>query len=212
MVSEDLKIIIICEGYDDYLAKTLKANVAALAPSFHHRNIIIVTTLNDKNTREVAISNGATCIISYRLHENGAPFAKGKAINDAIKAIQPTAWVLLLDADIILPKRFCKFIELKNLNRDKLYYVARHENKKQINFKPLGYFQLFHVEAESLLGREKIYPEKSRIAGGDDDKFGLYIFSSDNREAINRFHVDHLPHGKPRANWSGRKTEKLCAT
>lgn len=208
MPPEDLRVIIICEGYDDFLAVTLNQNALALSPQFPSRNIVVVTTLKDKATREVAIKNGATCVISYKLHEGGAPFAKGKAINEAIKAIQPTGWVLLLDADILLPKRFCKLVELKDLNRDKLYYVARHENKKPADFKPLGYFQLFHVEAKSLIGREITYPEKSRIAGGDDDKFGLYVFSTDSRIPLKTFHVDHLPHGKTRENWSGRKSPR----
>ncbi len=212
----DLRIITVCENYDDYLAKTLPRNVAAIGPRFLARHIVIVTDAKDRATWKIGEYAGCTIVLSSRLHEDGAKFAKGKAINDAIRAIEPTGWVLLLDADIILPSDFKKRIDLESLDRNTLYYALRGQfingKIRDLEANPFGYFQLFHMTAQSLFDRDPIYPEKSRSAGGDDDRFGLDVFSTENRELLpSTFQVEHLDHGPMKQNWEGRKSPRIDA-
>lgn len=206
----DLKIIIVCEGYDDYLAKTLPRNIKAIFPAYRAKEIVIVTDANDRKTWDIADKSGCVIVLSSHLHEDGAKFAKGKAINDAIRCIDPTDWVLLMDADILLPTKFTDMVDLAKMDKDVLYYATRKEYGKRDETRPHGYFQLFNVKASSLAGRRPIYPQNSRTAGGDDDRFGLDVFSSAVRKKMPfPFYVRHLHHGKFMENWNGRKSPRI---
>lgn len=114
-----LDIVIVCVGYDDYLNITLPYAVANSDACY------VVTTKDDTKTADVVLEHGARLIISDRLKEAGAPFAKGKGINDALEQIKPTDWVLVMDADILLHKAFKKNLFSKIINPGVLYYTRR---------------------------------------------------------------------------------------
>lgn len=114
----DITAIVVCVNYDDYLALTLPINVKEVD------RILVVTDENDEKTKKLAESLGATVFISKRIHENGAVLAKGKAINDAINSLKNPDWILVMDADVILPRGFLK-IKDRVLNPGVLYYTRR---------------------------------------------------------------------------------------
>ena len=66
-----------------------------------------------------------TCCITDRLFEDGAVFAKSKAINDGINCLKHKEWVLILDADIILQDNFRENLKKHVLNPGCLYFTKR---------------------------------------------------------------------------------------
>ena len=119
---QHLEAIVVCVGYDDYLDETLSRNCAQLD------SITVVTDNKDPATVRVARKYGANVFISPRIHERGAPFAKGKAINDVIDYLRAEGhndWILHLDADVILPPNFRESLSRYVLNPGCLYYTRR---------------------------------------------------------------------------------------
>jgi|GEM_PF-1522111 len=87
-------------------------------------NWTIVTEENDIDTINLCKENSINYIFSERIHENGAEFAKGKAINEGFNALDKSDWLLSLDADIILPsnvREFVRNIPQKEKNLKSLY-------------------------------------------------------------------------------------------
>ena len=69
----------------------------------HFDRWIIVTREDDKETIDLCQKNDIEYIFSQRIHENGAQFARGKAINEGLSLLDKSGWILSFDADIILP-------------------------------------------------------------------------------------------------------------
>lgn len=67
---------------------------------------VIVTKRDDLDTIKLCKNNDVEVIFTDRLHEDGAEFAKGKAINDGFDSLTKSDWLIHLDADTILPKNF----------------------------------------------------------------------------------------------------------
>ena len=123
---KSIHIITVCQNYDDYLEITLPRNLKAIADcSRGIVDITVVTSRTDLKTQAVCQANNVKCFISDRINENGAPFAKGKAINDCIEWIKPKDWILLIDADIILPNGFFSKIMDMTINPGVLYFTRR---------------------------------------------------------------------------------------
>jgi len=119
---QKIAAVIVCVGYDDYLEQTLRYNAGRID------TIMIVTDKDDRRTPVVANRYGAHVTVSHRVHENGAPFAKGKAINDGIAVLKEMGfedWILHLDADVILPPDFRGRIDQYVLNPGCLYFTRR---------------------------------------------------------------------------------------
>ena len=114
-----IQIIIPCLHYDDYLKITLPRNIK------EHADIAVVTSHEDFKTHKVCKDNRVLCLISARININKAPFAKGKAINDAIDFLKPTDWVLVIDSDILLQKGMMNRLREMVLNPGALYYTRR---------------------------------------------------------------------------------------
>lgn len=87
-------------------------------------NWIIVTVEDDTDTINLCKENSINYIFSRRIHENGAEFAKGKAMNEGFNALDRSDWMLALDSDIILPpnvREFVSNIPRKEKNLKSLY-------------------------------------------------------------------------------------------
>lgn len=119
--------VIVCVGYDDYLAHTLWNTVMEVD------EVIVVTDEDDFRTQLLCEKEGVKCVVSKRVHENGAKFAKGKAVNDGLAAIKDPDWVLVMDADILLQKGFHARIKNMTLNPGALYYTRRWGPKDAAN-------------------------------------------------------------------------------
>lgn len=117
-----LKIFMVCLNYDDYLRITLPRNIKSAEGL---AEFVVITDRYDRRTIDVAKENGALVMISHRMHQDGAPIAKGKAINDAMELFKPDGWVLVTDADVLFLPGFAKRLLETALDKDSLYYTRR---------------------------------------------------------------------------------------
>jgi len=91
-----LTAIIPCVNYADYLQLTLPA-----ATRFADK-VLVVTSLADRVTPDIAADHGVDCVATDEWYKNGSVFNKGAALNRAIAVAAPKDWILLMDADILL--------------------------------------------------------------------------------------------------------------
>lgn len=225
-----LHVIVPCVEYDDYLDLTLPRNLRVLSDAA----VTVVTTPQDAPTRAVCERHGARCMTTDAFHADGATFAKGRATNAALRQIHeeaPDAWILMLDADIVLPADFAAWRARVVLNPGALYYARRWllPSRDDIpaalahfdsgrpfapttkhNTKPWGYFQLWSFRSQ--LQRDRAgdwYPAASHDAGTDDTIF-YRRYRDAGRLADSGLRTLHLPHSIEQAqNWKGRVTPRL---
>jgi hypothetical protein len=165
----NLEAIIVSVNYSDFLSVTLEKNHK------HFGNIIIVTDTKDDKTEKVSNKyNNITLIKTDIFYQNGAKFNKGAAINVGLINSKYKDWVLLLDADIVLPENFREKLEL---DKECSYGARRYDvqtreqwNKIQNNnfdgttlFRGIGYgfFFLFNYQSkifQNLLKSGPPYP------------------------------------------------------
>ncbi len=67
---------------------------------------VVVTVEEDAETIALCEKHDIEMVFSKRVHEDGARFAKGKIINEGFDALSKEDWLLMIDADIVLPKNF----------------------------------------------------------------------------------------------------------
>jgi len=225
-----MKAIITCVNYDDYLSLTLPKNKEFFSET------IVVTSENDFATHEICKKYDVSLIMTNKFFEKGAVFNKGKAINVGLESLDSQNWVCHLDADIILPENF-KNIDTKQLNKNYIYGCARkmcpskdawEEFNKTGNckewlklkakyfkvgmttikhFVPIGYFQLFHMQANCLT-IPPFYPECSNNAAESDVMFSLKF----EKHKYLDMEVIHLPvvgDIQEGINWNGRQSPRF---
>jgi len=225
--------VIVCKGYDDYLALTLPQTVAEIG------EVLVVTAPEDIATQRVASENGAVVLQSNTI--GGESFPKGKAIAEALATLPSDSWVLLLDADIMLPSGIGERLAELCLNPGALYYAKRigpalddwrsavpladllsrggslTKVYEQIGerlyeqCRPWGYFQLFNVGAGALKEHQTLYPVQSKSAQWDDSEMSEVWYGTDRIVPLpdSCGTVVHLPHGETRVNWEGRRSPRL---
>ena len=224
-----LEGVTVCVGYSDYLKVTLPMNLR------HFDKFVVVTDKTDERTIELCKSMGVECVISKRIHENGAPFNKGKAINEGLARLSMEDWVLHLDADTILPFNFRYLLSSSVLNPGCMYYTKRIEMRRTFipmylkmigvnpmirdlicgamvedrGYGPWGYFQLFSANAKSLRGYGAVYPEDSDTAELTDKYFKDKWCEGKQIALPEIMSVVHLHHGEHGVNWKGRKTAEI---
>ena len=111
-------------NYQDYLSYSLPAALRVI-PS-----VVVVTTPEDTRTQQLTTAAGGLCFVTPAFHRDGAPFAKGKALNEALKAIRlkrPSTWILLFDGDILLPETAAPVLEALPNNPNTMYGAVRWE-------------------------------------------------------------------------------------
>jgi len=220
--------LIVSVDYADYLKHTLPSNKP------HFDDLVVLTTAADTETHDVCKANGVTYVVTNAFYREGAPFNKGRGINKGFERLNRTAWILHLDADIVLPDDFREALESRELNRDVLYGVDRlmcnsyaswlgyvHGDRRATDFKtyrrhrdrdgrysPVGYFQLFHVAADALKRRERWYPERFPTATKSDRAFSR---KWRRRERLEGITVIHLATDGTCRNWQGRQSARFGA-
>jgi len=172
-----LTAITTCVGYDDYLRVSLSANKAhidwwVIVGGPDATPLPRIKNVEHLKTRAFTIEGG--------------PFNKGAAINEALKAhpnnyVDPDHWILLLDADILLPAHFRENLEALTLDRNCIYGMYREECddvhrflagdrshlKKQHGQAArsigMGMFTLFHWDSQTMRERREaggwLYPD-----------------------------------------------------
>ncbi len=121
----DIRAIVPCVEYDDFLALTLPHNLALL-PS-----LTVLTSPIDQPTIALATRLGARVYITDAWHIGG-PLNKANALNewlDRTTQEQANPWLLVLDADIFLPATFFEHLDRLDLegrlNPRSLYSARR---------------------------------------------------------------------------------------
>ena len=205
----DVKIeaVTVCVDYSDHLSECID----------NHQYVhdwIIVTHHRDHRTIKLCETSGIRYILSERIYQNGAYFAKGRAINDGLKCLDRDEWLLHIDADQKLPGSFTDILNKSELNRDCIYGAKRQHNdivRTEINpateeehQRPLvGFFQLWHSS------KYKSYPESSIHAGDDDQEMSLRFKYPDEWRYLDVVTEDVS--GEFCKHWYGRKFHKRAS-
>ena len=209
-----LDVIIVSVDYNDFLPITLENNIKIFD------NITVVTSINDEECQKICQKFNVNCVVTERMYDNGASFNKGKAINEGIKSLLNPNWILLLDADIIVPETFHESFKNNYTNINSLYVCNRimfKEYESYLDWKygsglkgqvsklnGIGYFQLFNINSNCL--QRIIYPETSNNAAGSDISF-RNKFTEKVDLKIESIHL-----GISYQNWNGRKTPEFVST
>jgi hypothetical protein len=92
------RAFIVCVDYADILELTLPGTLRHFRPEDIH----IITAPNDKAVR-IAARHGFNVHITNAFYADGAIFNKWKALEEALDKFLRYGWIVLLDADIVLP-------------------------------------------------------------------------------------------------------------
>lgn len=203
--------LIVCINYADLLEYSLSFN----SKMFDH--IYISTTADDIETLNVCKQyDNVEIILTDLIHSNNAVFNKGaimKELQTHAHTKHPNEWILILDADIVIPQTLLEQISGQYDDTSFIYGLTRYEKHNKDNFNelwegdsnfgkrlnegnyPWGYFQLYY--------RKDVFYETSENCGECDNKF-LKIFGK--KKHMMKGFVIHL--GARIKNWSGRVTDK----
>jgi len=188
-------------NYEDYLRLTLPTINAICDTTY-------VLTEQEDPAVKVARDNGTKVIEYSGFHLDGADFNKSGAIAASQQYIHeqhPSAWVMIVDADIILPPTLRQSI-LDAKDYLALYSISRvdykdpqayREGKASYYAFPFsGYCQIYRSETKAT------YPAWSKDAGYCDcffrDKFTTWV-----RHPGVAAHM-----GTDHVHWKGRKSER----
>jgi hypothetical protein len=207
------RAITVCVGYDDFLRLTLPRIIK------HVDKLLIVTTPDDVRTQQLAAEYPKKTALhtTDAFYRGGASFNKGLAMEEGFDVLGRKGWILVLDADILLPEKLPQF----PVNEGKLYTPRRRImtdvdgltetptvdpatlpiRKEYGNF---GYFQLFHAD-DPVLVRKPWYGTDWLHAGGCDSVFEKRWNKAN--KVSPPFEVIHL--GDPDANWFGRTRPRI---
>lgn len=215
-----LRTVIVCVDYSDILSITLPYN------RHHFSEVIIVTSMTDTKTVEVAQANNAQVYQTNAFYTDGAVFNKFRAMEEGLSVFGRYDWMCIMDADVLWPKFIPSLTDESDggiLVRGNLYTPLRRmcEDLQQIPHEPYwksyplhpqqvewaGYTQIFHAE-DPYLPTPPWHEMNWRHAGGADS------FFQQRWPAKNKlrppFECLHL--GPAGTNWCGRVTAYVDGT
>jgi len=194
-------------GYGPILALTLPRNVPHLAECW------VITSPEDEVTHEVVSSTpGARIFVTDAATRHQARMNKGLCIEECFSAMGRHGWMLILDADILLPPT----LPLPELQPDRLYGCRRRVLEDPTRWHPdlewssvpfsrdngcIGFFQLFHADA--IMHKRPWYDVSFAHAGGGDAYFMEHWPPS--HRTVLPLGVLHL--GRTDTNWFGMSQE-----
>ncbi len=174
MPTMKLQAVTICINYADYL-ECIAANRR------HFDRWVVVTVPGDAATAAVCARHGLEVVLSETLRADGQDFNavdnKARAVNEGLARLDGEGWVLVLDADVLLPRDFRARLAALPLEAGCLYGAAGRrvceeretftvlrglepwERLAARNSQVLGYFNLFHAGTR---------PNRYVPAGGGD--------------------------------------------
>lgn len=205
-----MKSVVVCVEYDDLLRVTLSRNHK------HFVETIVVTSPADVKTQALVREfPNVTACVTDAFYRNGNKFNKGAALEEGLEATGRKGWIVVWDADIVMPPK----MPLAGLTPNCLYNPRRHilddpsefSDTLDWNTVPVrpdrwfpGYFQLFHSDDPALRLRPW-YGSRWEHAGGCDSDFERkWVLASRKRLPFNVLHL-----GPCDTNWYGRTTERL---
>ena len=228
-----LQTAISCVNYDDFLSWTLPRNLPYLDA------VTVITSPYDRDTIELVKRLGVGLFITDAWHVDG-PLNKGLALNQWMThaaAFEPDAWLMTLDADILLSQSVPA--GLAALDQNHLYGVRRRMCNSVDSLcdllagdKPLADFPMDTVpirdgklwgviEAANPAGLagyfqlwhpRSVVGEKSFRITGTAEAYDL-MFGLSYPDAFRNYLPSHeaLHIGPPEINWSGRKSARWVA-
>lgn len=114
-----IEAVCVSTGYADFLKQTLPFN------KIHFDRFIVVTAPADTETQAVCEYWHVECVVTDEFYADGATFNKAKGINEGLKRLSKSDWVLHLDADIFLMPRTREILNLLPLDAKGIYSIDR---------------------------------------------------------------------------------------
>lgn len=202
---DNVIVVVVAVNYTDKLRITLERNKGFFS------KYIVITSPNDKSTIDICKRFGVTCCIFHKFYASGAKFNKSGAIHDLqqiLHTVFPEHWIMLLDADIILPPNIEELLLRSPLDRNVLYSLPRKDYATYLdyqtgtNLRPyllnfMGFMQLY-------FDKSKLYAPISYSCAGCDWDF-RELFGSHVKLLDEDAYIVHL--GEDTVNHNGRTSE-----
>ncbi len=140
-----IEAVTVCVDYADFLEITLPGIRRAVD------DLVVVTSPADRRTRELCRSRGVRTVVTTAMFDHGRKFSLGAAINAGLRLLDPDDWVLVVDADIVLPTWTRETLEGAELSPRKLYGVDR------VHCRGWHTWRRFQATPRALLGWETVF-------------------------------------------------------
>ncbi len=113
-----IEVVTVCVGYGDFLAASLPENLPLVD------NLIVVTSPDDHETRQVCRKHSVHHVLTED-HTRDGPFNKARLIQRGFDQIGGCDWILHLDADVVLPRKFRQLATWGHLDERTIYGADR---------------------------------------------------------------------------------------
>lgn len=206
IITQPLNAVIVCVDFADILDMTLGYN------RDHFQKVVVVTSIHDEQTPKVCRKLDAQCLVTDVFYRQGAAFNKWAGLEQGLDYIGREGWMLVMDADIMIPRQppvftpsfGCLYTPLRRDLREGWQTPPHEPYWKRLKFvnrreEHAGYFQLFHADTPCL-AEKPWYPTDFSWAGTSDTFFQQRFKDRDKLRPP--FEVLHL--GEPFTNWAGR--------
>lgn len=210
-----LRSFTVSVGYSDVLSITLRRNMRFL------RECVVVTSPTDEETKQVCSGvPGVTVFETDAFTRYGARFNKGLALEESWDRHGRHGWILIWDADTLLPDDFEDHVKVSELNIGTLYGADRVILKDPSQWTPEfdwacarrtidrcfpGFFQLFEA-SDPHIAKLPWYDVTFKHAGGGDGYFESRWPWTAKHRFPPPFRVLHL--GERDTNWFGRVSKR----
>lgn len=114
-----IEAVVVSIGYGDYLWDTLPRNLPLLD------DLVVVTSREDRETQSAAVRHGARLLTSEAHLKDGMTINKAAAINFGLGYVRRKDWLLVMDADIVMPHLARRLIESAEPHQRCIYGVDR---------------------------------------------------------------------------------------
>jgi hypothetical protein len=196
----EIASVTVAVDYDGEIAATLP-HMRAQADY-----VYVVTKPGATRTHEIASANGCSVLITDEWHARGARFNKAGAVRLGqlyAQRAHPSAWQLIVDADIVLPTNVRDIVSMLPEEDDFIYVARRLDYHDDVAVEkgcpsreyppiPAGFFQLHKTD--------RLYAEWSYSAERCDIDFA-HLFPAVRMLPIVCHHL-----GVEAKNWKGRVT------
>jgi len=122
----------------DFLTETVKWNRQ------HFNKWVIVTTPDDKETREVCRRYNLTCLVTEDDKRDG-DFSKGRLVERGLQQLSAKSWILHIDSDVVLPLSFRDDLKRAHLDPTFIYGVDRYMVKSYEQWQKLVMSGVLHT-------------------------------------------------------------------
>lgn len=116
-----IEAVTCCVNYCDFLQE-VEPFVRPLVDRW-----LIVTTPQDDATRDLCRRRGMECLVTDDFHREGAKFDKAMGIDRGLQQLSYDGWVLVMDADIVIPPHFRESVVDAHLDPECIYGCDRFE-------------------------------------------------------------------------------------